>query len=184
MHKLHVKDIIFLTLIAIIFSLIYLGTDFIYDGLTIALTPVKLGPLANDLMLGIWCMAGPLAALIIRKPGAGFLAEFLGAAIELAIGGQWGIANLISGLTQGLGVELGFALCRYRRYDWLALISTTTTTALVTFAYDLVKNGYSHFAPTIILLYFCVRWLSLFIFSGVLVKLIANLLAKSLQIKL
>lgn len=183
MFKLHVKDIVFLTLIAIIFGLIYLGTDFIYDALTVALTPVKLGPLANDIMLGIWCMAGPLAGFIIRKPGAGFLAEFLGAAVELAIGGQWGLANLLSGFTQGLGVELGLACVRYRRYDWLTLVLTSTTTAIITFAYDLVKNGYSHFAPSLILLYFCVRWLSLFLFSGVLVKAIFNLLAKSRVIR-
>lgn len=179
MKKLHVKEIIFLTLIAAIFSVIYLGTDFIYDGLTIMLTPFKLGPMANDLMLGIWCMAGPLAALILKKPGAGFLAEFLGAAFELALGGQWGVANLVSGFMQGLGVELGFAVCAYKKYNWTSLILSNLTTALVTFAYDFVKNGYNHLTPQLVVLYFIVRCVSLLIFSGLLVKLIAQLLQKS-----
>ncbi|HEY0358295.1 MAG TPA: ECF transporter S component, partial [Mycobacteriales bacterium] len=38
------------------------------------------------------------------------------ASVEALLGGQWGLATLISGLVQGLGAELVFALFGYRRY--------------------------------------------------------------------
>ena len=56
-RTLHVKDIILITLIAIIFGFIYVASDNIYNFLTLILTPIGYGPLANDITMGIWCMA-------------------------------------------------------------------------------------------------------------------------------
>ncbi len=52
--KLHVRDIILLALIGIIFGAIFMGTDFIYNALTVVLTPIGLAPMANDLMMGLF----------------------------------------------------------------------------------------------------------------------------------
>ena len=62
--RYHLKDIILLALIGIIFGVIYYAGDFIYNGFSILLTPVGLGPMANDLTMGLWCMAGPMAAML------------------------------------------------------------------------------------------------------------------------
>lgn len=110
MKKLHVRDIILIALIAIIFGFIYLASDGLYNALTALLTPIGYGMLANDIMMGIWCMAGPLAGFLVRIPGSAFLGEFLGSCVELIAGEQWGAVNLISGAVQGLGSELGFTL--------------------------------------------------------------------------
>lgn len=104
MKKLHVRDIILIALIAIIFGFIYLVSDGLYNVLTALLTPVGYGMLANDIMMGIWCMAGPLAGFLVRLPGAAFLGEFLGSCVELIAGEQWGAVNLISGAVQGLSL--------------------------------------------------------------------------------
>lgn len=178
MKKFTLKDVILLGLIAIVFGVIYFAAGLLYDGITLALTTFKLGPMANDLLLGLWCMAGPLAACLLQKPGTSFLAELIGSCVELVLGGQWGAANIISGVVQGLGSEIGFACLGYKRYGWGALVLSATTTTLVTFAYDLVKNGYAHFGH-LIWLYFGVRWAMMLLFSCVLVKLILNLVAKS-----
>lgn len=178
MKKFTLKDVILLGLIAIVFGVIYFAAGFLYDVITLALTPFKLGPMANDLLLGLWCMSGPLAACLLQKPGTSFLAELIGSCVELVLGGQWGAANIISGVVQGLGSEIGFACLGYKRYGWGALALSATTTTLVTFAYDLVKNGYAHFGH-LIWLYFGVRWAMMLLFSCVLVKLILNLVAKS-----
>ena len=69
MKKLHVRDIILIALIAIIFGFIYLASDSLYNALTALLTPIGYGMLANDIMMGIWCMAGPLAGFLVRIPG-------------------------------------------------------------------------------------------------------------------
>jgi energy-coupling factor transport system substrate-specific component len=67
---------------------------------------------------------GVLGGLLIRKPGAALYVELLAATVEALIGGQWGLLTLVSGLVQGLGAEVVFALFRYRVWRlpvaWLA----------------------------------------------------------------
>ena len=62
MKKLHVRDIILIALIAIIFGFIYLVSDGLYNVLTALLTPVGYGMLANDIMMGIWSFSGILSS--------------------------------------------------------------------------------------------------------------------------
>jgi energy-coupling factor transport system substrate-specific component len=178
-RQFHLKDIILLAIIGIVFGVIYLATGFIYNGLTVLLTPFGYGPMANDITLGIWCMAGPLAAFMLRLPGASFLGEFLSAFVEMLLGDQWGVTTLLSGLVQGIGTELGFSLTLYKMYNWLTLVLSATTTTIATFAWDWFRNGYNHFGASMLLVMFIVRWISMFFFTGVLVKLIINLLNRS-----
>ena len=99
-----VKDIIFLALLAAFFGLIYQGASYLYY----ALAATFLKPYANDLMLGIWLMAGPLAAILLKRRGAAFLGEFLAATAEMLLFSSWGAANLITGALQGSASELGW----------------------------------------------------------------------------
>ena len=179
----HLRDIILLALIAIIFGVIYYAAAFVYDGLTVLLTPVGYGPMANDITMGIWCMAGPLAGFMLRLPGAAFLGEFLGAAVEMFLGDQWGAANLISGAVQGIATELGFTVTFYKLYNWLTVILTSLFATLVTFGWDWFRNGYSHFAPHMLVIMLVVRFVSMLVFSGILVKLIVNMLVRAHVIK-
>lgn len=179
MKKLHVKDIVFIALIAIIFGFIYVASDNIYNLLTVALTPIGYGPLANDITMGIWCMAGPLAGFIVRIPGSAFLGEFLGSCIETFMMAQWGAVNFLSGFIQGIGNELGFTLTAYKRYNLFTLFLSATTTTIITYLYDFFKNGYNQFSLFNMALYFVVRWVSMIVFCCILVKLIVNLLEKA-----
>lgn len=65
---------------------------------------------------GVWVLAGPLAALIVRRPGAALVCELLAAVTEAVLGSHFGATVIVSGLLQGLGAELAFALLRYRRF--------------------------------------------------------------------
>lgn len=181
--QLHLRDIILLALIGIIFGVIYFAAGFIYNGLTILLTPIGYGPMANDLTMGIWCMAGPLAGMLFRLPGSAFLGEFFGATVEMFLGDQWGAANLISGAVQGIGAELGFTFTFYRLYNWVTLVASSLTLTMTTFAWDWFRNGYSHFSSQMLIIMLIVRLISMFVFSGILVKLIANLLERAHVIK-
>lgn len=175
----HLRDIILLALLGIIFGVIYFAAAFVYNGLTLLLTPIGYGPLANDITMGVWCMAGPLAGFMFRLPGASFLGELLGATVEMFLGDQWGAANLISGAVQGVGTELGFTLTGYRIYNWLTIILVTISTTIVTFAWDWFRNGYSQFAGQMLLVMIIVRFISIFLFAGVLNKLIINMLTRA-----
>ncbi|MFC6205960.1 MULTISPECIES: ECF transporter S component [Levilactobacillus] len=175
----HVRDIIFVTILAIFMGTIFFVTGPLYTVLAAALAPAGLQPLANELLLGIWVMAGPLAGFIIRIPGSATLGEFLGAVVEMFFGGIWGASTLISGALQGIGSELGFALTGYKHYGWFTLALSSLTTAIVTFGWDMIKNGYASYHLGFMALLFVVRLLSIFFFGGVLTKLIANLLVRA-----
>jgi energy-coupling factor transport system permease protein len=72
-------------------------------------------PGGQGLLNGPWLIAGPLAAIIVRKPGAALYAEFVAAALELLVP-AYGASVLLSGLVQGLGAELVFAVLLYRSW--------------------------------------------------------------------
>ena len=73
---------------------------------------------------GPWLFAGVLGALVIRKPGAAIFTELVAASVSALIGTQWGGLTLLSGLVQGLGVEIVFALFLYGNWRlYVALIA-------------------------------------------------------------
>ncbi|MDY3127253.1 MAG: ECF transporter S component [Corynebacterium sp.] len=79
-----------------------------------ALTP-GLGGLAA----GLWLIGGVIGGLVIRKPGAAIYVETLAACMSAALGSQWGIETLYSGIMQGLGAEIVVAIFLYRRFSLL-----------------------------------------------------------------
>lgn len=73
-------------------------------------------PGLQALLGGGWLFAGVLTALVIRKPGAAVYGELVAASVSALVGNQWGVLTLESGLVQGLGAELVFAVFLYRRW--------------------------------------------------------------------
>lgn len=106
-------------MIGVAFGVVFVG----WGSLTNLFDPVfaALKPL-QGLIYGFFWVPPVVAALIVRKPGAALLAELVAASVEPLLGGQWGITTLGSGLLQGLGVELGFAIFAYRRWTLLAAV--------------------------------------------------------------
>ena len=177
------SDIILIALIGIFFGAIFMGTNYVYDVLTAALAPVGLSGLANEMLLGLWCMPGMLAGYMLRLKGSATLGELLAATVEMFFGGQWGISTLISGVTQGFGAELGYIVTRYKHYDWLGLTASALTTTIITFGWDLARNGYFKLQLWLLILYFVVRFCSMFLFGGVLTRLITDMLDRSHVLK-
>ena len=81
----------------------------------------KVLPGLGGLAAGIWLLGGTLGGYVIRKPGAALFVELLAATVSMALGSQWAVATLYSGLAQGIGAEIVFALVAYRRFNvWVA----------------------------------------------------------------
>ncbi|MDN7036796.1 ECF transporter S component [Lactiplantibacillus plantarum] len=179
----YLNDIILLALIGIFFGAIFMGTNFVYNILSAALTPFGLSGLANELLLGLWCMPGMLAGYLIRLKGSATLGELLAATVEMFFGGQWGITTLISGVVQGFGAELGYIVTGYKHYDWLGLTAAAAITTVVTFGWDLARNGYYKLQLWLLILYVVVRFISMFVFGGLLTKTITDLLDRSHVLK-
>lgn len=175
----NLRNIILLTLISIICGIIFFATSFVYNSLSLMLTPFGLAPLANDILIGLWIMAAPLASFIFKTPGTSVLSEVLGSIVEMFLGGQWGASTMIGGFIQGIASELGFTITKYKHYDWIGIISTTLTTTIITFMWDWFKNGYNAYNINMLILLFITRMISVFIFGGILTKIITNMLNRS-----
>ena len=80
-------------------------------------------PGLQALFHGIWLFPGVLVALIVRKPGAALYGEIVAASASVLISGtEWGPLTLLSGLVQGLGAELVFAILLYKAWGLVPAI--------------------------------------------------------------
>jgi energy-coupling factor transport system permease protein len=96
-------------------------------------------PPAQGVIYGVWMLPGVLAGLIIRKPGAAFSAEVIGAFVSVLLGGgAWSWTIVLYGVVQGLAPEVVFALFRYRRFDVLPACLGGALAGLGAAAMDLV----------------------------------------------
>ena len=113
-------DIAVASVIGVASSLVFWAGDFIPHAGLQALFP-GLGSLVD----GIWLFAGPLAAVIIRKPGAAIYAQVLASLCESLLGNIYGGAlTVLSGFVQGLGAEIVFALFAYRAWNvWTTMLA-------------------------------------------------------------
>lgn len=99
-------------------------------------------PPSIGLIAGLWVLAGPLAAIIIRKPGAALLCELIAATVEAVLGSHFGATVLLSGLVQGLGAELIFAAFGYRRFTlWVTGLSGLLAAAFMSVSENLMYNA-------------------------------------------
>ena len=81
-------------------------------------------PGLGGLVTGIWLLGGTLGGYVIRKPGAALFVELMAATVSMALGSQWAVETIYSGLAQGLGAEIAFALFAYRRFNvWVATVA-------------------------------------------------------------
>ncbi|MDO4631446.1 MAG: ECF transporter S component [Corynebacterium sp.] len=110
-HTWRVIDIIIAAVLAVAIGLIFWIWNTVGYAWYTAATP-GLGGIAT----GIWLLGGVVGGLVIRKPGAAIFVEVVAACVSTAIGNQWGIGTVYSGLAQGLGAELIFLAFAYKRF--------------------------------------------------------------------
>lgn len=105
----------------VVASVLSVSAGLIFVFWNIASNPIvaPLGALLPGLQAlasGGWLFAGIVCALVIRKPGAAFYGEVVAATVSALIGNQWGVMTIGSGIVQGLGAELIFAIFLYRSW--------------------------------------------------------------------
>ena len=105
-------DIVVMAVVAALFGVVYWAWGLIsFASVFSAFAP--LAAVTNVLFV----MAGPLGALIVRRPGAALGAELLAALFEALVSVSWsGTSIVVYGLVEGAAAEAAFALARYR--DW------------------------------------------------------------------
>lgn len=100
-----------------------------------------LTPGLGGLAVGIWLIGGVLGGLIIRKPGAAVFVEVIAASISAALGAQWGIETLYSGLAQGLGAEIILALFLYKKFGLPVAMLAGAGAGIGAFILELFTSG-------------------------------------------
>ena len=108
-------DLVTIAIIGVALGVAFWGWDLLlYPGISAALNAVF--PPAASLTLGVWVLPAVVGALVVRRPGAALLCELIAATVESLLGNQWGLNVMISGMLQGLGLELVMALFVWRRF--------------------------------------------------------------------
>ncbi len=126
-------DIVVTAAIAVAFGVVFWA----WNALWAAATPAFLAvPPAQNILYGTWLAAGVVAGLVVQKPGAALFAELVAASVSLILGSQWGLDAALSGLFQGAGAELAFALFRYRRWDIVAALLAAALAAVGAWIHD------------------------------------------------
>jgi energy-coupling factor transport system substrate-specific component len=106
-------DLITAAMLGVAFGVAYWGWDQAYS----VLSPAFNGfPPSSGLVGGVWLLAGVVTMLVVRRPGAAVFGEVVAATVETALGNGWGATTFVTGLIEGLGVEIVFALLLYRRF--------------------------------------------------------------------
>ena len=139
----------------------------------------KVLPGLGGLAAGIWLLGGTLGGYVIRKPGAAFFVELMAATVSMALGSQWAIATLYSGLAQGIGAEIVFALVAYRRFNvWVAAAAGGLSFACEWFL-ELFTEGNLAKEVSFNVVYLVSGALSGIVLAGLLAWALTNALAKT-----
>jgi energy-coupling factor transport system substrate-specific component len=109
-------DLVTAAVLAVALGVAFWGFDaFVYPLIGIATAGF---PPLGGLATGVWILPAVAGMLIIRRPGAAIFVELIAANVELTLGNSWGVTVLISALLQAAGIEIIFALFRYRRFGF------------------------------------------------------------------
>src|SRR5690606_6771452 len=109
-----VVDIVVAAVLGVAVGLVFWGWNTVgYAWFTAA---DALTPGFGGIAVGIWLLGGVVGGLVIRKPGAALVVELVAAIVSALIGNVWGVSTVLSGIVQGLGAEIVFALFLYRRF--------------------------------------------------------------------
>ncbi|MGI8880917.1 MAG: ECF transporter S component [Jatrophihabitans sp.] len=103
-------DIVVAAVVAALFGAVYWGWGYFPASKVFSFFPPMSG-----LLNTVFLLAGPVGALIIRKPGAALFTEAAAALFEALISTQWsGSSIIVYGLVQGAAAELAFLLFAYK----------------------------------------------------------------------
>ena len=106
-------DIVVVAVVAVAFGVVFWAWNYVWSAADPLFTAFK--P-AQYVLSGVWLLPAVVAPLIVRKPGAAIFGEIVAASVSALLGSVWGLDVMLSGLLQGAGAEIVFAIFLYRRW--------------------------------------------------------------------
>lgn len=163
------REIVIVATLGVVFSVLYLAIAVVWKWLQ----PIT-GDIATDLLFGLWCVASVVAAYIVRKPGAAFGAEVIAAICEVLTGNPAGLILVLTGVVQGAGAELAFAVTGWRNYRLPVLLASGASAAVFSFVYTWIRFDYGRLDIGLLALMFGLRVASGMLLAGWLGRFIAE----------
>ena len=139
----------------------------------------KFLPGLGGLVTGIWLLGGTLGGYVIRKPGAALFVEVLAATVSMALGSQWAVETIYSGIAQGLGAEIVFALVAYRRFNAVIVSVAGAVSFAFEWVLELFLSGHLEKGVLYNAIYLVCGALSGVVLAGLLAWALTNALAKT-----
>ena len=125
-------DIVLAAVLAVAFGAVFWQWGVVWAPLFLG----TVNPLAY-LVSGVWLIPGVVAGLVIRKPGAALLTETVAAIVSALLGSVWGLDTVASGIMQGAGAELVFALTLYRSFGPITAVFAGAGAAVGEWLHDM-----------------------------------------------
>ncbi len=130
--------------------------------------------------IGVWMIGGLLVPYVIRRPGAALMGELVAAFVSMALGNQWGILTMASGLVQGAGAELVFAGFRWKRFDRSTLYGAAAVAGAFSILLDtFLYSYYRTYTWGSILVAAVLAVISSVVLGGVVSQLLGDALART-----
>lgn len=129
-------DLLTVAFLGVAFGVAYWGYGLIYNG-PISALGLAFQPLFG-LFVGFWFIAGVVGGLVVRRPGAALACELIAATVSALFGNQWGVTTIVSGLAQGIGAELAFALFAYASFGPFVAVLAGALSAPLEWVYEIV----------------------------------------------
>ena len=127
-------DLLTVAFLGVAFGVAYWGYGLLYNG-PISALGLAFQPLFG-LFVGFWFIAGVVGGLIVRRPGAALACELIAATVSALFGNQWGVTTIVSGLAQGIGAELAFAIFAYKAFGPLVAVLAGALSAPLEAVYE------------------------------------------------
>jgi energy-coupling factor transport system substrate-specific component len=172
-NKWKTREVVIVAIIAAVIGVIYTLMDYAYMPLS-----AVLGPVFMELTFGIYLLSAALPMFIVRKPGFALFGALVTAAINILLGSAYGIQVVLAGVLQAAGVELVYALFKYKP-NLLCLVLSGIAAAVFVFVRDYFVFGYSALPVWTIVAMLAVRFVSAAVIGVLLVKVIRAGLAKA-----
>lgn len=132
---------------------------------------------------GFWFIGGTMTGYVVRKPGAAFLGETIGAIIELLMLSPYSVLLYYYGPAQGIMSELAFFIFGYRNWGYLAMALAGALPAIAAYPFDATVSPFYpealYYTLTMHVTLFIGYVVSGIVLGGFLVKFIVDLAIKS-----
>lgn len=133
-------DLLTMVFLGAAFGIAYWGWGLAYrvpsEALGAAFAPI------SALTYGPWLLAGVVGGLVVRRPGAAFGCEVIAALVSMLPGTAWGADTLYSGIIEGLGAELVFAIFGYRAFGLVVAMLSGALSGFLESIWELYRFGY------------------------------------------